>query len=151
MTISPTTIFPINTFQINTDVELEKTFLSEEEEIYKENILDHYKNPRNKKIMADCTFSHRELNPLCGDEITIYVKTDGVHLHRISFVGRGCAISQAAASLLTEELQGKRLQDISRFTPQEMLSLLGIPISHTRQKCALLAFITINGGLSAWR
>ncbi len=128
-------------------LELSNAALTEEQELYKENILDHYKYPRNKKVLAEYTFTHHEHNPLCGDEINCYVLLNHITIKEISFTGQGCAISQAAASLLTEELQGKPTETIRKMGPWDMYNLLGIPISHTRSKCALLALKTIQRGL----
>ncbi len=128
-------------------LELSNTTLTEEQELYKENILDHYKYPRNKKVLDEFTFTHQEHNPLCGDEIKCYVLLNHTAIKDISFTGQGCAISQAAASLLTEELQGKPIEVIKKMGPWDVYNLLGIPISHTRSKCALLALKTIQRGL----
>jgi cysteine desulfurase / selenocysteine lyase len=122
--------------------------LSEEEEIYKENIIDHYREPRNKKELAEYTFSHRELNPLCGDQIRLYLKVEGNVVEDVSFTGDGCAISQASISMLTEEIKGKQLNEVQGFSEANVLELLGIPISHARYKCALLSLKTLHGALN---
>jgi len=121
--------------------------LTEEQEMYKENILDHYKHPRNKKALEEYTFTHQEHNPLCGDEVKCYVLLNHTIIKDISFTGQGCAISQAAASLLTEELHQKPIELLKKMGPWDVYNLLGIPISHTRSKCALLALKTIQRGL----
>lgn len=121
--------------------------LSEEEEIYKENIIDHYKNPRNKLELLDYTFKERGFNSLCGDEIILYLKVAGEMIIDVSFQGDGCAISQASASLLTVEIKGKSLSKIKQFNEDKILSLLGIPISHTRMRCALLSINTLQKAL----
>ena len=113
--------------------------LSEEQEIYKENVIDHYRFPRNKKEMIDFTVTHRDVNPLCGDNITIYAKVKGKEIEEISFTGDGCAISQASASLLTEKIKGKTIEEVKKINQEEVFGLLGIPISHARTKCALLS------------
>ncbi|HLD80097.1 MAG TPA: SUF system NifU family Fe-S cluster assembly protein [Candidatus Nanoarchaeia archaeon] len=118
--------------------------LSEEQEIYKENVIDHYRFPRNKKEMIDFTVTHRDVNPLCGDNITIYAKVKGKEIEDISFTGNGCAISQASASLLTEKIKGKSVEEIKNINQEEVFNLLGIPISHIRRKCALLCLKTIH-------
>ena len=128
---------------INRD-EIASGDLSEEQEIYKENIIDHYKHPRNKKEMLECTAQHRDVNPLCGDTITMYLKTNNETIEAISFTGDGCAISQASASLLTEKVKGKKIEEAKNFSQQEVFDLLGIPISHARTKCALLALKTLH-------
>ncbi len=118
--------------------------LTEEQEIYKENVIEHYKFPRNKKEMIDFTVTHRDVNPLCGDTITIYAKIKEKEIENISFTGNGCAISQASASLLTEKIKGKSVEEVKNMNQEEVFTLLGIPISHTRRKCALLCLKTIH-------
>lgn len=121
--------------------------LSEEEELYKENILDHYKHPHNKQKLEKYTCSHREFNPLCGDEITIFVSVKKSVIDNISFQGNGCAISQASASMLTDSIKGKTVEEVKRLGPWDVFNLLGIRISHTRSKCALLSLKTIQTAL----
>ncbi len=115
--------------------------LSHEETIYREAILELYRNPLNKKKLTNPTASHREFNPSCGDEIEIAIAFDAEdRVTDIGHQGQGCAISQAAVSLLTEEMKGKTKDEIKKFTKNDMLVLLGIPISYTRENCALLGF-----------
>jgi len=124
--------------------------LTEEEELYKENILDHYRSPHNKGQLKKYTQTHSDLNPLCGDRITIYLQVSPNSpkiLTDISFEGSGCAISQAAASLLTDNIKGKKVEEIRNLGPWDVFNLLGIRISHTRSKCALLSLKTIQHGL----
>ncbi len=120
---------------------------SEEEEIYTENIIDHYKHPHNQRELARYTVKQHELNPLCGDEITLYLELTGETIADASFQGHGCAISQASISMLTDLLKGKTLAEAQQLTQAEILTMLGIPISHTRLKCALLSLKTLHGGL----
>ncbi len=121
--------------------------LTEEQELYKENVIDHYKHPRNKKEMFQCTAQHREVNPICGDAITMYVKTNNRTIEEVTFTGNGCAISQASASLLTETMKGKTIEEAKKFGQEKVFGLLGIPISHTRTKCALLSLKTLHHAL----
>ncbi len=121
--------------------------LTEEQELHKENVLDHYKNPRNKGMLAEYTVTHREHNPLCGDELQCYMLLNHTLLKDISFTGEGCAISQASASLLTEKVKGMALENVRKLAPWNIYNLLGIPISHARSKCALLALKTVQRGL----
>ncbi len=112
--------------------------------IYKEMILYLYKNPLNKKQLADFDCSHKEYNPSCGDEIEIMIKFDeSGKIIDIGHQGEGCAVSQAAVSLLTEEVKGKSKEEVMSLTEEEMINMLEIPISHTRSKCALLGLKTI--------
>ena len=115
-----------------------------EEEIYKEMILDLYKNPLNKKALLEYDAVQKEFNPSCGDEIEIQIKFDGETVQNIGHQGVGCAISQAAVSLLTEEIKGKTKQEIQSLTEKDILEMLQIPISHTRIKCATLGLKTLK-------
>ncbi len=124
--------------------EITSVDLTEEQEIYKENVIDHYKRPRNKREMTDFTITQREVNPLCGDIIALYIKTKEDRITDISFIGNGCAISQASASLLTENIKGKTVKEATEFNSADLFGLLGIPISHTRTKCALLSLKTLH-------
>lgn len=121
--------------------------LSDDEEIYKENIIDHYKNPHNQGKLEEYSIMHRELNPLCGDDITIYVKIKNNKIADISFVGKGCAISQASVSLLTDYVKKMELNKVKEINGDEVLKLLGIPIGVVRMKCALLSLKTLLKGL----
>ena len=120
---------------------------NQEEEIYKENIIDHYKNPRNKKELAEYDFKHRELNPLCGDEITVYLQVRENEIVDVSFQGNGCAISLASISLLTDKIKGLTVPQVISLNDQDIFGLLGIPISYVRLKCALLSLKTIHKAL----
>ena len=124
--------------------------LDDEHEIYKENILDHYKNPRNKKIPSHYTFCSSDHNPLCGDEVTLFVTADDETIADISFTGNGCAISQAAASLLTEHCKGMNLREARIMDQKTVLGLLGIPLSPVRMKCAGLCLKTLHKGLEKY-
>lgn len=121
------------------------------EEIYKENIIDHYKNPRNKKELVRSTVRHRESNPVCGDEITIFIAVRDNIIEEISFMGNGCAISQASISMLTERVKGMSFGEVKKLSEQDILNMLGISISHLRLKCALLSLQTVQRGLEKQR
>lgn len=127
--------------------EITTTSLSEDEEIYKENIIDHYKHPHNTGKLADYTFMHRELNPLCGDDITIYAKIKGDKITEIAFVGKGCAISQASISMLTDHVKNMAINQAKSVSRDDILKLLGIPIGVVRMKCALLSLKTVLKGI----
>jgi len=126
---------------------------SEEEEIYKENLLDHYKNPRNKGTIKDANICHRELNPICGDEIKVYLKveknnkTKKEEIVDAKFEGHGCAISQASISMLTEKLKGMNIKDVMKIDQEEILEMLGIKIGIVRMKCAMLSLKAVHYGL----
>ncbi len=129
--------------------EIGEGMLTEEQEIYRENILDHYKNPRNAGVLSTYSCRHRELNPLCGDELEVFLSLNQQQrVHNIKFTGVGCAISQAAMSMLTEEVKGKSLEDVKKISPQDVLEMLGIPVGVVRMKCALLCLKTLHGSLN---
>jgi len=117
-------------------------------EMYQEQILDHYKHPRNKGPLPGATFDARDTNPLCGDEVTLHLKVDGSHrLSEARFEGQGCAISQASASLLTTILKGLSTSEARVLTEATLLAKLGIPLSVVRRKCALLSFHVLRRAL----
>jgi len=116
------------------------------DELYKEVILDHYKTPRNKRGLPGAEVSCKKNNPLCGDVVGMDFRIkDGV-IEDIRFHGRGCAISQASASLLTERLKGLPLDDAKRINKEDVLGELGIEISPARIKCALLSLKVLKAG-----
>jgi nitrogen fixation NifU-like protein len=110
------------------------------EDLYREVILDHYKNPRGHGVIADADAQAEGVNPLCGDEISIFVQfaEDGETIDDVKFSGRGCAISQAATSMLMEMVKGRKAQEIAELPKEELLEEVGIPLTPIRLKCALL-------------
>ncbi len=118
------------------------------DDIYQENVLDHYKNPHRKKVLEHVSFQHHEMNPLCGDMLTFYFLVEDNIIKDISFTGYGCVISQASASLLADYLYQQQVEVIDSLTPEKVYQLLGIPISHGRIKCALLSFVTVTAGFA---
>ncbi len=118
-----------------------------------EEILDHYQDPRNHGTIEDADLSHEEGNPSCGDEVRIDIKLDGDVIKDIKFSGKGCAISQASSSMLTERLMGTNLSDIKSMNKQDILDMLGIDIGPMRIKCALLPLKVVKVeayGLDTW-
>lgn len=120
------------------------------DELYRENILDHYKHPRNWSPPAaeierpDLEF--HDLNPLCGDELRVQLALDGEgRIEEVRFSGHGCAISQAAASMASEEVRGMPVDEVLKLDRSFVLDLLGIDISATRMKCALLSLKVLKG------
>jgi nitrogen fixation NifU-like protein len=109
------------------------------DDFYKEYILDHYRNPRNFGHLEHPTAKAEDLNPLCGDKIAmeLSVGADG-KIDDVRFSGKGCAISQASASMLTESLKGKTLEEVAQLSHDVVLENVGIGISPTRMKCAML-------------
>jgi len=131
------------------EVGAEPGMLSEDEEIYRENILDHYRSPRNKKSLEEYTFRHLEHNPVCGDKIELFIKLNGqLCVEEAAFQGEGCAISQASASMLTEKLKGMHLHDLQALKKEDVLDMLGIAIGLVRMKCALLSLKTLHTGIA---
>jgi nitrogen fixation NifU-like protein len=115
-------------------------------------LLDHYKDPRNFGQLEDPDVVGEEGNPSCGDQIRIEIKLgDHNTIEDIRFSGKGCAISQAAASMLTEHIKGKPLADVKRLGKREMLDLLGVEVNPMRLRCALLALKVVKGGLFEMR
>lgn len=108
-------------------------------EMYQDNILDHYENPSHRGTLAHPTFEIRDLNPLCGDEVRIQACLDDEgRLAAVRFEGKGCVISLAAASMLMEAVEGKTLDEVKKMGRQDMLDLLGVPLTTMRVKCAML-------------
>jgi nitrogen fixation protein NifU and related proteins len=114
--------------------------MSEFDQLYREVILDHYKNPRGHGILEGADAQAEGENPLCGDEVTISVRfgPDGETIDEIGFEGRGCAISQAATSMLTEMVKGRKASEIAELPKEELLEEIGIPLTPIRLKCAIL-------------
>ncbi len=120
-------------------------------DIYREIILDYYRNPRNFGKIDSPDITLRESNPLCGDEIEIQVKFDGDKVKDIKFNGKGCAISQASASMLTEMVMGKSLEDMKKVGKEDILESLGLPnLGPARIKCALLSLKTLKLGVYSY-
>ncbi|MBX6340876.1 MAG: SUF system NifU family Fe-S cluster assembly protein [Thermomicrobiaceae bacterium] len=115
-------------------------------DLYREQILDHYRNPRNYGTIEDPDITFEDTNPLCGDRVRIDMKVEDGRIAEIKFSGRGCAISQAAASILTEMVQGETLEEVREITAQDLLDELGVEISPARRKCALLSLKVLKSG-----
>jgi nitrogen fixation protein NifU and related proteins len=120
--------------------------VSEFDQLYREVILDHYKNPRGHGELAGADAEAEGQNPLCGDEVSIFVAlgADGETIDEVRFIGRGCAISQAATSMLTEMVQGRKATEIAELPKDELLEEIGIPLTPIRLKCALLGLSTLK-------
>lgn len=115
--------------------------------IYREIILEHYKNPSNRGTLDPADFSYEDVNPLCGDEIRIDVRVADDHISEIRFSGRGCAVSQASASILTEMAEGKSLDEVKAIGKDELLDEIGIPVSPAQMKCAMLGLKVLKAGI----
>lgn len=115
--------------------------------LYREAILDHYRHPRHKGALADADIHYHDTNPFCGDEITIDLKVEDGTVVNAAFDGRGCAISQATASMLMEEVIGKTLDELKTWDKEYILEMLGIEIGPVRLKCALLPLKVLKAGV----
>jgi nitrogen fixation NifU-like protein len=115
------------------------------DDLYRENILDHYKRPRNFGRPDEFDLEFEDTNPFCGDEQHVFIELDeDDRVQRVSFEGKGCAISTAATSMLSEELDGKTREELVRLPKDFVLELLGIEISATRMKCAMLGLKVVK-------
>jgi nitrogen fixation protein NifU and related proteins len=124
--------------------------MTEFEDFYRENILDHYKNPHNYGAL-DPNHAHAEgQNPLCGDEVSVSIRfaADGETIESIGFEGRGCAISQAATSMLTDLVKGKTASEAAALPKEEILEEIGIPLTPVRMKCAILGLGVVKVALN---
>ena len=123
--------------------------MSEFDQLYRELILDHYKNPRHHGPLEGADAHAEGQNPLCGDEVAISVRfgADGDTIEEIMFEGRGCAISQAATSMLTELVEGRKASEVAALPKEELLEEVGIPLTPVRLKCALLGLGTLKVAL----
>ena len=118
------------------------------DDLYRDEILEHYREPHNFGTLDAPDAVHEGHNPLCGDRITMMLSVDGEgNVSDVAFSGRGCAISQASASLLTDEVKDRPVAEVEAMTNQDILDLLGIEISPARLKCALLSLDTLQHAL----
>jgi len=121
-------------------------------DMYRQQILDHYKNPRNYGELEDPDIEHVGENPMCGDTIKMFVRLadDGETIERVSFVGDGCAISQASASMLSGALRGKSLEEVEAMDRDDIIDMLGVELSPMRIKCAVLAEKVAQDGIKIY-
>jgi nitrogen fixation protein NifU and related proteins len=116
--------------------------------VYSEIILDYYRHPRNKGTLSNPQIKARDSNPLCGDMIEMQLELDGDgKVDDVKFNGQGCAISQASASMLTELVKGKKLDEVRAISKEDILSLIGGQLSAVRLKCALLSLKVLKTGV----
>lgn len=117
--------------------------------LYREEILDHYQNPHNFGKLTGANAYSRQTNPLCGDEISMFIKMKSDKIKAVSFFGKGCAICMASTSMLTDYSKGKQKKELTKFSEKDMLDLLGIQVSETRKKCAFLSLWVLKDCLYA--
>jgi nitrogen fixation NifU-like protein len=119
-------------------------------DMYRQQILDHYKNPRNYGEVEDADIEHVGENPMCGDTIKMFLQLadDGDTIAGVSFIGDGCAISQASASMLSGELRGKSLGEVQEMDREDIEEMLGVDLSPMRVKCAVLAEKVAKDGIA---
>ena len=118
--------------------------------IYSEIILDYYRHPRNKVSLSPHQIHAKDSNPLCGDVIEIQMQLDNGNVTDVRYNGQGCAISQASASMLTELVKGKSLEEVRKISKEEILSLIGGELSAVRLKCALLSLKVLKTGVYSY-
>lgn len=117
------------------------------EDLYRDYILERYKHPRTAGELDPFDVKYADNNPLCGDEIAMTMRVQDGVVTDARFKGRGCAISQASADILTENIQGKSLEELRKVTPDRVIEDLGVDVSPARRKCALLGLKVMQGGL----
>ncbi len=117
---------------------------------YQAQILEHYKHPHNRGVLEPATHASRESNPLCGDDISLTLRVDGSErIEDVRFEGEGCAISMASASILTDAVKGKSLEEAAALDRAALLKDLGVPLSAVREQCALLPLKALHAALGA--
>jgi nitrogen fixation NifU-like protein len=117
------------------------------DDLFRENILDHYKNPRNRGTLDHPDITYEDANPLCGDKLRMDFKVKDGTIEQVRFSGTGCSISQAAASMLCERIEGKTLDEVKKISKDDVLEMLGIELGPVRLKCALLSLKTLKAGV----
>jgi nitrogen fixation protein NifU and related proteins len=118
--------------------------------LYRDFILEHYRQPHNRGVLDPHDLHFADSNPTCGDELSMTLRLDtaGERIADVAFDGRGCAISQASASIMTDELRGMSLDEVRDMDPREVVEALGVPIGPARLKCALLGYKVLQGAVT---
>ena len=117
------------------------------EDLFRENILDHYKHPRNHGTLEHPDITFEDANPLCGDRIRMDINVRDGRIDQVRFSGIGCSISRAAASMLCEAVEGKTLEEVKKLSRDDVLEMLGIELGPVRLKCGMLALKTLKSGV----
>ncbi len=116
--------------------------------LYQAQILEHYKHPKNRAVVDPATHTASESNPLCGDALSMTLRVDGSgRVEDVGFQGEGCAISMASASILTEQVKGRPLDEVRSLDRESVLQNMGVPLSAVREQCALLALVVLRRAL----
>ena len=117
--------------------------------LYRDFILEHYRNPHNRGVLPEHDLHFADSNPTCGDELSVTLRLDEAkqRVADVAFDGRGCAISQASASILSDELRGQTLDELRAIDPRDVVENLGVPIGPARLKCALLSYKVLQGAV----
>jgi nitrogen fixation NifU-like protein len=118
--------------------------------LYREIILEHWQHPQNFGVIKNADIDVDDTNPLCGDKIRLTVNIENGHIKIVLFAGVGCAISQASASLFTEEIKGQNLEFVKKIKVKDVLDLLGVELTPARTKCALLVYNTLKKGMDVY-
>jgi nitrogen fixation NifU-like protein len=118
------------------------------DDLYRDEILEHYRNPHNFGTLAEPDVTLEGSNPLCGDRLTLSLKFDDGRVSDVAFTGRGCAVSVASASMLTDDIKGQPISEVDALTNQHVIDSLGIELSPARLKCALLSIDTLHKALA---
>jgi nitrogen fixation protein NifU and related proteins len=121
--------------------------VSDWDELYREEILDHYRNPRHHGTLPQPDITYQDSNPLCGDQLRMDLNVKDGIIQDIRFSGHGCSISQASASMLCDRIVGRSLDEVKELTREDVLDMLGIELGPVRLKCALLALKTLKAGV----
>jgi nitrogen fixation NifU-like protein len=117
------------------------------DDIYRQYILDHFREPHNHGTLEHPTLHASDTNPLCGDRIELDLNVSDDRVSEVRFSGRGCAISQATASMLTERIEGATLEELRALTPADIFEMLGVEVGPARQRCALLSLRVLHQGI----
>ena len=120
---------------------------NEEDEMYRENILDHFRHPHNYGVLERYSIRHKEHNPSCGDNIELFIVLEKNKVREVKFYGKGCAISIASASMLTDKIKSLSVSELKQITKEQVLEMIGIPLGVVRTKCGLLSLNVLEKGI----
>jgi nitrogen fixation NifU-like protein len=119
-------------------------------DLYRENILDHYGNPRNEGALENADISYERENPVCGDVVRLDIKLEDGKVSEAKFSGQGCVISIASASMFTEEIKGKTISELKEMDEEDIFEMLGIELGPSRFHCGVLPLRVLQEGLAEW-